>query len=436
MDTEPETDRVSTKRQRIAALREQGPDAPLNNLHHHIDMDWLLEAFRRTRKDGAAGVDGETAATYAADLHANLRSLLGRMKSGRYVAPPVRRAYIPKETGERRPIGIPTFEDKIAQRAIAMVLEPILEQDFHACSYGFRPGRSAHEAHKAVRDGIMSMSRGCWLIDADISRCFDTMDRTHMRAFLRQRVRDGVVDRMVGKWLKAGVIEDGQWHRDEAGTPQGGVISPLLSNLYLHEVLDEWFHRDVLPRLHGTAFLVRFADDFVMGFEREDDARRVFAVLPRRFGRYGLRIHPEKTRLLDFGKPTSTVRKGRSTFDFLGFRHYWARSLRGFWVVKAKTAAPRLRRTLKRINVWCRRARHEPIPRQHAQLRRKMLGHYAYFGIPCNQRSLGCFRQEVMRIWRKWLCRRSRASAKNWDAFNRLLVRYPLPRPRVVHAFA
>ena len=414
-------------------LREQCPDVPLNNLHHHIDMDWLLEAFRRTRKDGATGVDGETAETYAADLHANLQSLLDRMKSGRYVAPPVRRTHIPKDNGESRPIGIPTFEDKVAQRAIVMVLEPILERDFHACSFGFRPGRSAHQAHKAVRDGIMSMPDGCWLIDADISKCFDTMDRTYMRAFLRQRVRDGVVDRMVGKWLKAGVMEDGRWHRDEAGTPQGGVISPLLSNLYLHEVLDEWVYRDVLPRLRGAAFLVRFADDFVMGFEREDDARRVFAVLSNRFERYGLRIHPEKTRLLDFRKPSPPARKGKSTFDFLGFRHYWARSLRGYWVVKAKTAAPRLSRSLKRINVGCRRMRHEPIPRQHGQLCRQMQGHYAYFGIPCNQRSLWAFRQEVMRIWRKWLCRRSRASAMNWDTFNRLLTRFPLPSPRVIH---
>jgi group II intron reverse transcriptase/maturase len=397
-------------------------------------MAWLQEAYRKTRKDGATGVDGQTAENYAATLCANLQSLLDRMKSGNYKAPPVKRAHIPKGNGESRPIGIPTFEDKIAQRAVAMVLEPILEQDFYDCSFGFRPRRSAHQAHKALRDGIMAMHGGCWLIDADISKCFDTMDRKLMREFLRQRVRDGVVDQMVGKWLNAGVMEAGQWQRNESGTPQGGVISPLLSNLYLHEALDKWFCREVCPRLKGKAFLVRFADDFVMGFEQEEDARRVFAVLPKRFEKHGLRIHSEKTRLLDFRKPGGRERKGKSTFDFLGFRHYWGRSLRGYMVVKAKTAAPRLSRALKVINEWCRTKRHEPISWQQQQLRSKLLGHYAYYGIPCNQGSMNAFLHVVMRIWRKWLCRRSRKSRMNWEVFNRLLQQYPLPQPRVVHA--
>lgn len=435
MDTEPEAvESVSTKQQRIAELRKKYPDDPLNNLHHNIDMAWLLEAHRLTRKDGAVGIDGVTAEAYAANLTANLQSLLDRMKSGIYKAPPVKRVRIPKGNGEFRPIGIPSFEDKIAERAIVMVLEPILEQEFYDCSYGFRPGRSAHQAQQAVRDEIMEMHRGCWLIDADISKCFDTIEHGHLRTFLRQRVSDGVIGRLVDKWLKAGAMESGQWQHSEAGTPQGSVISPLLSNLYLHEVLDAWFYREVCPRLQGRAFLVRFADDFVLGFELEADARRVYEVLPKRFEKYGLRIHPDKTRLLDFRQPRADERKGKSTFDFLGFRHYWGKSLKGRHVVKAKTAAPRLQRALKAINEWCRSRRHEPLKWQHQQLSLKAKGHYAYYGITCNYPSMATYIYGVRHIWRKWLSRRSRSSRMNWEKFTGLLNRYPLPQPRVVHA--
>ena len=290
---------VSTKQARIAELARELPGRRLVSLNHHLDKEWLLEACRQTRKDGAVGVDGVDWDDYSRQLDANLASLLDRAKDGeRYRAPAVRRVHIPKGNGETRPLGIPTLEDKILQRAVAMLLTPVYEQDFRDCSYGFRPGRSAHQALDRVWREIGP--HGCWVIDADISKFFDTLDKAVLRDFLNQRIGDGVIRRLIGKWLKAGVLEQGTLHYPEQGTPQGGVISPLLSNIYLHHVLDLWFEQDVKPRLRGKGWLVRYADDFVMGFEREDDARRVYEVLFKRFARFGLRIHPEKTRLLPF----------------------------------------------------------------------------------------------------------------------------------------
>ena len=265
-------------------------------------------------------MDGQTAADYAANLEGNLRSLLDRAKSGRYQAPPVRRVHIPKGTGpETRPIGIPTFEDKVLQRAVVMVLEAVYEQDFLDCSYGFRPGRSAHQALDALWHRLMEM-RGGWVLEIDIRKFFDTLDHRHLHAILRRRVRDGVLLRLIGKWLNAGVLEDGSVTHPEAGSPQGGVISPVLANIYLHEVLDKWFEQTVKPRLKGRAFLIRYADDAVLVFEREGDARRVLDVLPKRFGKYGLTLHPEKTRLVPFrataGSPDrapATTAPARST---------------------------------------------------------------------------------------------------------------------------
>ena len=295
---------ISTRQEKLAELARIEPKRVLTTLAHHIDEVWLREAYRRTRKDGAVGVDGVTAAQYEADLEANLASLLERFKSGRYRAPAVRRVHIPKpgKAKKTRPIGIPTLEDKVLQRAVLMVLEPIYEQDFLDCSYGFRPGRSAHQALDALWRGLMAMGGG-WIIDLDIQSFFDDVDWDHLRRFLDQRVRDGVIRRAIGKWLNAGVMESGEVSHPERGTPQGGVVSPLLSNLYLHEVLDVWFEHEVKPRLRGRAFEVRFADDAALVFEREEDARRVLAVLSKRFAKYGLRLHPEKTRLVDFRSP-------------------------------------------------------------------------------------------------------------------------------------
>ena len=433
---------VSTRRQRLAALAQQSPPMGFTSLAYFIDLDWLRAAYQRTRKDGATGVDGQTAAEYAANLEQNLQALLDRAKSGTYRAPPVRRVHIPKGTGsETRPLGIPTFEDKVLQRAVVMALEPIYEQDFLPCSYGFRPGRSAHQALEELWRQTMRVCGG-WVLEVDIRKFFDTLDHAHLRELLRQRIRDGVLLRLIDKWLKAGVLEEGCLTHPEAGTPQGGVISPLLANLFLHYVLDVWFETEVKPRLKGHAFLIRYADDFVIGFANEGDARRVLEVLPKRMARYGLTLHPDKTRLVPFQRPSAQPPHGSSgpgpqpgTFDLLGFRHYWGRSWRGNWVVKRKTMPSRFGRALKKIALWCRSCRHLSIAEQHQALSLKLRGHYAYFGITGNFEALHRFRDAVRRLWRRWLSRRSGDySTMAWDYFAAVLQYYPLPPAQVVHS--
>jgi group II intron reverse transcriptase/maturase len=435
---------VTTKLQQIAELARNAPQMVLTTLAHHIDLEWMKEAHRQTRKDGAAGVDNQTAADYEKELEDNLQSLLDRFKAGTYRAPPVRRVYIPKgdpNAKASRPIGIPTFEDKVLQRAVLMVLEAVYEQDFMSCSYGFRPGRSAHQALDDLWLGLMDV-RGGWVIDLDIQNFFDALDRGQLRTFLDQRVRDGVLRRAIDKWLKAGVLEGGTLQHPDAGTPQGGVISPLLANVYLHEVLDRWFEQEVKPRLRGKASLIRYADDAVIGFEREDDAHRVMQVLPKRFGKYGLTVHPEKTRLLDFRWPPSRSDQGGrighrhepQSFDMLGFTHFWGRSLKRNWIVKRKTAKGRFGRAVRRIALWCRKHRHQKVTTQHATLTRKLRGHYAYYGITGNADALNRFRHRVERVWQKWLNRRSARNHMPWPRFKRLLLRYPLPPIRIAHS--
>ena len=432
---------VSTKLKRIAKLAKDMPRAVLTTLAHHIDIVWLKEAYRRTRKDAAPGIDGRTGRNYAEALESNLQSLLERAKDGdRYRAMPVRRVEIPKGDGRMRPLGIPTFEDKVLQRAVAMVLEAVYEQDFLDCSYGYRRGRSAHDGLQAVRAHVMEM-RGGWVLEADIEAFFDTVDHAKLRQILSQRVRDGVILRLIGKWLNAGIMKEGYVYYPEEGTPQGGVISPVLANIFLNEVIDQWFEHQVKPCLKGRAHLVRYADDLVMIFEREDDARRVEAVLPKRLGRYGLQLHPEKTRLIPFRRPgygSRPTRRGGNrpgTFDFLGFTHYWGRSRKGNWVMMQKTAAKRLRRVLGRFDDWCRAHRHDPLPAQHEMLGKMLVGHYQYYGITGNMRSLRRLYMLVQRVWHKWLSRRSHKTPKNWDWMNALLTRLPLPRPRIVHSW-
>jgi RNA-directed DNA polymerase len=441
MTGSPNLESVSTRLQRIAQLAREDPKRAFLSLAHHVDIDLLREAYRRTRKDGATGVDGQTAATYQENLEENFQSLLDRFKSGRYQAPPVRRAYVPKgsDPSKRRPIGIPTFEDKVLQRAVAMVLDAVYEQDFLDCSYGFRPGRSAHQAIRNLWQGLMSM-RGGWVLEADIQGFYDNLEHSQLRSFLDQRVRDGVIRRVLDKWLKAGVVEGRTLSHPTTGTPQGGVISPLLSNIYLHEVLDTWFEAVVKPRLQGAAFLIRFADDFVLAFQLESDARRVLEVLPKRFGKYGLSLHPDKTRLVRFEQPGGKAEPERTqphqeprSFDFLGFTHFWERSRRGIWMVKRKTASDRITRFLRQLSQWCQDNRHAPIGWQQIQLLSKLRGHGGYYGITGNSKSLSSVHHWVLRIWRKWLSRRTRDSNLTWERFNLLLKRYPLPSLRVCH---
>lgn len=430
----PSPTTVSTKLQQIATLARQAPDTAFTTLAHHIDLEWLKEAYRRTRKSGATGVDGQSAQQYAEALEANLQSLLNRAKSGDYRAPPVKRVHIPKGDGKStRPLGIPTFEDKVLQRAVAMVLEAIYEEDFLPSSYGFRPDRSAHQALGDLWQVLMEM-RGGWVLEVDIQKFFDTLDHGQLREIVQHRVRDGVLLRLIGKWLNAGILEEGELTYPDKGTPQGGVISPLLANIYLHEVLDVWFEREVKPRMKGRAELIRYADDFVICFEQEEDARRVKEVLPKRFEKYGLTLHPEKTQLIEFrpSKPGDQERRPRS-FDLLGFTHHWGESRRGKPVVKRKTAASRFRRGVKRIAEWFRRNSHRPVEEQHREVSSKLQGHYSYYGITGNWTALRNFTWEVIQRWHKWLARRSQRGMSMED-FWRMLKRYPLPKLRIVHS--
>lgn len=426
---------ISTKLERIAKLAKEIRGANLTTLAHHIDVEWLREAYRRTRKDGARGVDGQSAAEYEAHLEDNLRSLLDRAKSGSYRAPPVRRVHIPKGDGtETRPIGIPTFEDKVLQRAVAMVIGEVYEQEFYDCSYGFRPGRSAHDALRAVQHAAWCM-KGGWILEVDIRKFFDTVDHAHLREILRRRIGDQVLLRLIGKWLNAGVVEGLDLSYPDEGTPQGGVISPLLANIYLHTVLDEWFSRDIRPLLDGEAVMVRYADDFVVLFARKRDAERFLAVLPKRFGKFGLTLHPDKTRLVPFQRPDRVDNdEGPGTFDLLGFTHHWAVSRKGNWVVKQRTAKDRLSRALRRLREWCRWHRHDPLETQHLTLKKKINGHYAYYGITSNSERISDFFFWATRAWKAALARRSQRGM-SWATMKAVLRRYPLPAPRIVHRY-
>ena len=425
---------VSPALQQIAEQAVRYPDGAFENLAYLIDAELLRVAFHRLNPKSSPGCDGETWARYATDLAANLQDLYARLRTQRYRAQPVERVWLDKEDGKQRPIGKPVLEDKIVQRAVTLILEAIYEPAFYWFSYGFRRGKRPQAALPELRERCMGMNIN-WILDADVSGFFDSIAHALLLDVIRKRVTDKNMLRLVGKWLNAGVLDEGQLHYPETGTPQGGVISPMLANIFLHEVLDDWFVKEVQPRMKGRCFLIRFADDFVIGFEFEEDARRVMEVLPKRFGRYHLTIHPEKTKLVKFGKPASRTEaaSGNDTFDFLGFTHYWTKSLRGHWVIKRKTAKKRLRRAKVRLWQWCRWNMHEPIEYQYRKLCQKLKGHYAYYGIRGNSRRLDAVYEHVRRAWRYWLSRRSSKSHISWAKFVAFLERWPLPRPRLVH---
>jgi group II intron reverse transcriptase/maturase len=317
-----------------------------------------------------------------------------------------------------------------------MILVAIYEKDFYEVSYGFRKGHSAHQALFELREQCMNNNIG-WIVDADIRGFYDSINHQKLKTVIKQRVNDGAMIKLIGKWLKAGILEDGSLSYPELGTVQGGVVSPIISNIYLHHVLDDWFMKNVKPKLKGKSFLVRFADDFVIGCELEEDARKVMSVLPKRFEKYGLTIHPEKTKLIEFKRPPKSRKKDKKngTFDFLGFTHYWGLSLKGNWAIKRKTARKRQKRTLKRIWQWCKENRHEQLEEQHRMLCAKLRGHYNYYGLRCNIESLMRVYRHLLRTWRYWLKKRSQRNPLTLKKFDKILERYPLVLPRIVHNF-
>ena len=417
---------------KVVERAQREPEGRFHSLAHLIDVPALERAYRRMRKDALVGVDGVTKGQYGQDLEKNLQDLRARMKAKRYRHQPIRRIYIPKDQGKKRPIGVSAFEDKLVQDAVREVLEAIYEQDFLDCSHGFRPGRSAHDAVR-VLDRIVHRGEVSWILEADMVSFFDRLDRKKLKEMLEVRVADGSLLRLIGKCLHVGVLEGVDLSTSETGTAQGSVLSPLLGNVYLHYALDLWFEQEVKPRLRGRATLIRYCDDFVLGFEQEDDARRVMDWLGKRLGRYGLALHPDKTRLLPFRRPPSGQKggKGPATFDFLGFTFYWARNRKGRWGMLCKTRSASLRRIIRSVYDWCRRYRHSSVKDQHAALRRRIQGHFNYFGVSGNFRSLLLVIEQAKRSWYKWLCRRSQRKRLTWERFVDLLRDFPLPRPRI-----
>ena len=376
------------------------------------------------------GVDGITKEAYGDQLTDKLRDLRGRLRGGRWRHQPIRRVHIPKGKDKTRPIGISCVEDKIVQNAVREVLGAVYEPLFYEHSYGFRPGRGAHDAVRTLNQ-VLYRGGGNWILEADIKSFFDSIDRKMLTELLRNRVADGSLLRLIGKCLHVGILDGYEYSEPDEGTVQGSTLSPLLGNIYLHYVLDEWFERDVRPRLRGKAQLVRYADDFVIAFERKDDAERVYEVIGRRFERYGLELHPDKTRLIPFERPRTPKGKGPETFDFLGFTFLWGVARSGSRVIRVKTRKASLRRALQSVSDWCRRNRHLPVKEQHAALSRRIEGHLNYFGVNGNDRSTRRFVRGATRYWFKWLNRLSQRSRLTWDRMNDLLAANPLPTASV-----
>jgi RNA-directed DNA polymerase len=415
---------------KVAERAKRHPDVRMLALAHHIDEPALERAYRSLRKNAAVGVDGITVEQYGEQLAANLQALRARMKAGQYRHQPIRRVNIPKENGSTRPIGVSTVEDKIVQGAVRDVLEAIYEQDFLDCSYGFRPGRSAHDAIRKLSEVISSGSAN-YIVEADIVSFFDSIDRKVLMEMLRDRIADEKLMRLVGKCLHVGILDGEKYFEPDEGTAQGSSLSPLLGNVYLHHVLDVWFQREVQPRLRGRSALVRYADDFGLCFQYQEDAERVWTILGERFAKHGLALHPKKSRCFSFRAPHDGDDSGGPTFDFLGFTSYWRRTRTGMLRVTFRTRGARLRRAINAATEWCRRHRHDPVEEQYLALKRKLTGHYNYFGVNGNQAALKILRDQVTRAWQKWLNRRSQRAHMNWKRFSELLRRFPLPVPRI-----
>ena len=430
---------MSTKLDRISELARESRQVQFLSITHLLTPEALMEAFKSLRKDASAGVDGVVYGEYQMEAEKKIQDLYERVKAKRYRAQPLRRIYIPKEDGKQRPISIPSLDDKILQKATVTLLNAIYEQDFLPCSYGFRPGKSQQQALNEVGRVIRRRPME-WVLEADISGYFDAIVRKKLVEMIERRVKDGSILRLIGKWIKVGVIDEGRLLTSETGIGQGQVVSPLLANIYLHYVLDEWFEQEVKPRLRGEAHEVRFADDFILCFQYKEDAERVLEVLRKRFVKYGLTLHPEKTRLLEFGK-TAVGKAERlggkppETFDFLGFTHIARRNRRGYFTIHVRTMRKRLKRSLKAVADWCKEHRHNTLDEQRKTLNKKLQGHYEYYGRPSNYRSLWKFYRAVRRIWKESLNRRTRGKTVTWEKFERIEARYPLALPRITQAW-
>jgi RNA-directed DNA polymerase len=405
--------RVSPGLLKVAERAKRHPEVKMLALAHHIDEPALERVFRRLSKDAAVGVDGCTVEQYGEKLAENLQSLRARMKAGQYRHQPIRRVNIPKENGTTRPIGISTVEDKIVQGAIRGVLEAVYEQDFLDCSYGFRPGRGAHDAIRAL-NGVLDAGHGNYIVEADIVSFFDSIDRKMLMEMLRDRIADETLMRLVGKCLHVGVLDGERVLEPAEGTAQGSSLSPLLGNIYLHHVLDVWFQREVQPRLYGRSELVRYADDFVLCFQHQEDAERVWKILGARFQKFGLALHPKKSRCFSFRPPRDGDDSGGATFNFLGFTSHWRRTRSGMQRAAFRTRGTRLGRAIKAAAEWCRRHRHDSVGEQYQALKRKLIGHYNYFGVNGNVAALQVLRHHVIRAWKKWLDRRSQRARMCW----------------------
>jgi RNA-directed DNA polymerase len=407
-------------------------------LHHIYDVDRLRRAYMATEHDAAAGIDGETWKHYGEKLEENLQDLSGRLAGGAYRARPVRRVYIEKAEGRKRPLGVPVLEDKIVQRSAVEVLNAIYEAEFLGFSYGFRPERSQHQALDALAHGIWK-KRVNWILDADLQSFFDTLRHEWLVKFLEHRIADRRVIRLIQKWLNAGVLEDGKRNVSEVGTVQGGSISPLLANIYLHYVFDLWIQQWRTRKASGDVLVVRFADDFVVGFEHRKEAEQLLAALRERLAQFGLNLHPEKTRLIEFGRFAVEDRKTRGdgkpeTFHFLGFTHCCGTTRNGKFTVIRRTMRQRMLKKLKAIHIELQQRRHQPVDDQGRYVGAVVRGHINYYGVPGNSRAIGAFRTMVIRLWHKWLNRRSQRPSVTWDRMQRYIDRW-IPPAIVCHPY-
>lgn len=422
---------VSTKLEQITEQSTRNPEFVFFTLAHHMDVEFLKDAFSRLKRNAASGIDKVTWRKYRENLEENILSLYERLKSKKYRATPARRVWIGKDDGKKRGLGILILEDKIVQKAVTMILEAVYEPIFKNFSFGFRPERNAHQAVSMIRNKCLGLEIN-WIIDADISGYFDNIDHKKLMDLVRKRMNDGTVIRLIGKWLKVGVMENDKVICPEKGTQQGGVISPILSNIYLHYVLDEWFENVIKPKYGENCFLIRFADDFIIGFKYKTDAQEVFAELPKRFSEFGLEIHPKKSKLIQFSKPHSKNGKGPGTFDFLGFTFYWRKARKGFWTIMKKTKKKSLNKAMSAIWEWCKKNRHKNILYQHKMLCSKLHGHYNYFGVIGNFKTIKKFHYHVVCSWKRWLGTRCQKGYVNWEEMNdKYLFLYPLPNPRI-----